>query len=717
MFLRATAAAISMALAACGVDPAGPTAEAGQSPYTLALVGDPDLTLHPGERRNLEVLLAGEDQGPIANARLHFGFQQGEPAGGSLEAEEVATDDSGIAAASFLAGARPAAGPFHVVVTAPGLRAEPVTFRLSVVALRRTLAIVPTPATRVSADEASATTLIGVSSSVGLKVRELDADTGAPIPGDTISFTLPPVANARWSAGVYRTATAQTGAGGKAQVYLVATPAAEGPWQVTAQSIAGGPPVLFNVTVQAAGSCSANAQCAPGQVCTGDPPRCADDGGSSCADPRNPCPPGFACAGGVCEPADVSCDPEAPACGSGRCCDASALVCRDVCPMSCAAGTHCEPADTCGEGSCVPDETVPDVSGIWLTRHDYRIRDALPFTVQETFKALRLMDQTLLGQLTIPGLPGWLQAILNAFVARLLQQYLPGWIQQLIHISDDLATILGNLRSEGAMRLARGADVAHLKGAEVWTSLVFYWLPLCEGEIAGDPGDPPQCARIDVVTSDSGVDETAQCKGEVLPSIQPRLSAFSATVAKRGSAWVLDVGPRQVKLEMGKVLLILVDQLMSVVTAGEYHCIDEATWCAPGSGCIVDCEGLARDVENATDGIVDAGTVQELCGRGVRAVGGIVEEALARAWPITADTLDFSGSATISGIADDGSCDGGAVSGACAARLGKASWDKDLNSSNAAVRDARDGKWTGHFFFRLVERLPGAWEATRPWEY
>jgi len=111
MFLRATAAAISMALAACGGDPAGPTAEAGQSPYTLALVGDPDLTLHPGERRNLEVLLAGEDQGPIANARLHFGFQQGEPAGGSLEAEEVATDDSGIAAASFLAGARPAAGP------------------------------------------------------------------------------------------------------------------------------------------------------------------------------------------------------------------------------------------------------------------------------------------------------------------------------------------------------------------------------------------------------------------------------------------------------------------------------------------------------------------------------------------------------------------------------------------------------------------------------
>ena len=80
-------------------------------------------------------------------------------------------------------------------------------------------------------------------------------------------------------------------------------------------------------------------------------------------------------------------------------------------------------------------------------------------------------------------------------------------------------------------------------------------------------------------------------------------------------------------------------------------------------------------------------------------------------------TLDFSGSATISGIADDWSCDDGAVSGACAARLGKASWDKDLNSASPAVRDARDGKWTGHFFFRLADRLPGAWEATRPWDY
>src|SRR5205814_9152036 len=131
------------------------------------------------------------------------------------------------------------------------------------------------------------------------------------------------------------------------------------------------------------------------------------------------------------------------------------------------------------------------------------------------------------------------------------------------------------------------------------------------------------------------------------------LSPFDATLVKQGSGYVLQVDQRRTRLTMGKVLLILYDQLMGVLTAGEFQCIEEATECAPGMGCIVDCDGLAGDVESATDGIVDAATVQALCGRGMRAVGRVVAQALARAWPIPADTLDFSGSASGSGVADD----------------------------------------------------------------
>ena len=627
MSSRALIASLASLLVACGGETATPTAGPDARRYTLALIGDPAIILHPGEARTLQALLAASEDGPVANARIHFAVLDGNPAGSRLDAGDVLTDEEGVATVRLTAGSAP--GTFHLSVTAAELAAAPVAFTVDVVPLRRILRVVPTPTTSVSADGAHGSTLAGVAGTVALKVHELDADTGAAIEGDTIAFTLPDIANAHWSAGVSRKATVKTGAGGKAQAFLVTSQSAEGPWRVVAGSAAGDAQVTFDVTVR--------------------------------------------CAFGICEP---------PAC-------------RDPCPMSCAPGTHCQPGKVCGEGICVPDEAVPDVTGLWLTRNDFRIHDVLPFSAQEIFRALRLMDQTLLGQLTIPGIPGWLQAIVNAFVARLLQQYLPGWMQQLIHLSDDFATILGNLRSEGVMRLARTTDMTHLGGTEVWTSLVFYWLPLCDGEIAGDPDKPPECARIDVLTRDSGFDETAQCKGEVLPSIDVELSPFNATLVKDGAGYVLQVDQRRARLTMGKVLLILYDQLLGVVTGGEFQCIEEATECAPGMGCIVDCDGLARDVESATDGIVDEGTVQALCGRGMRAVGDAVVQALARAWPISADTLEFSGSASISGVADDWACDEGGGAAGCAARLG-------------------DGRWSGDFFFRLDRKLPGTREATRP---
>src|SRR6267142_1182823 len=300
---------------------------------------------------------------------------------------------------------------------------------------------------------------------------------------------------------------------------------------------------------------------------------------------------------------------------------------RGACGMSGGAGTHCEGGVICGAGSCVPDEVVPDLSGLWLTRHDFNLRETVPPGVREIIVAVRLIDQTLLGKLTIPGLPSWLQDILNTFVSRLLQQYLPEWTQQLIHVSDDLFTVLSHLRSEGRMRLTRNGDATRLQGKEVWTSLVFYWLPLCNGDISGDPGEPPECARIDVVTSDAdGSDETAQCKGELLPSIRVRVSPITARVVNAGQRHALEVDRRQVSLQMDKVILILFDQILA---------------------------------------------------------------------QITGDTLDFSGSAAISGQADDEVCHQGSVPGTCAGRL-------------------EAGQWTGDFFFQLLQRQPGTGAAWRP---
>jgi hypothetical protein len=264
------------------------------------------------------------------------------------------------------------------------------------------------------------------------------------------------------------------------------------------------------------------------------------------------------------------------------------------------------------------------------------------------------------------------------------------------------------------MRLTRNGDVAHLVGEEIWTSLVFYWLPLCNGDISGDPGEPPECARIDVLTTQSGAtDETPLCKGQPLPSISVDARPFTATVVRQGDRYALQIDPRQVKLQMGKVVLIVVDQLIALVSGGEYQCIDEITACPPGGPCLVDCTGLGADIDSATDGVVDSGTVEQLCSGAVRAWGDIWIDALARLWPVSADTLDFSGSATISGRADDWTCDEGGIPDACAARLGNSRWDSDLNSPDPAIRESRDGKWTGNFFFRLIRPLPGAWRGTR----
>src|SRR5207249_5359675 len=127
--------------------------------------------------------------------------------------------------ARLTAGSAP--GAFHLAVTAPELAAAPVALAVEVVPLRRLLRVVPTPTTSVSADGARGSTLAAVAGAVALKVRELDADTGAPIEGDTITFTLPAIANAHWSAGVSRTATVKTGAGGKAQAFLVTSQSEE----------------------------------------------------------------------------------------------------------------------------------------------------------------------------------------------------------------------------------------------------------------------------------------------------------------------------------------------------------------------------------------------------------------------------------------------------------------------------------------------------------
>ncbi len=705
--------AVAAIVSACGGSngqqaPAG--ADAGYGQYVLKLAGNPVQTLHPGEKRTLQVILAQDQIGAVPNADIQFGFQDGDPAKAALDTTALKTDADGAATITLTAGT--ATPNFKLVATAPGFpQAGSVAFSVQVVPVRRLLQIVGSPQIVVAQGGDSARVTLYTSSSIGLKVREIDKDTGSPIAGDTLSFSLPTTSATTFSGASARAATAVTNAGGEATVFAISSANPETNIVVTAQTGSSGAlgSVSFSVNVNASSqgqSCTSSQQCPAGEVCVSG--HCqTETGGSTCGSGTdNPCPFGYVCNNGVCQPPQqLGCDPTNPnSCPSGQYCkcsnpsDPSTCGCIDSCPVQCPQGQVCNPTTH----TCDPTPPAsPDVTGVWYTRHSYDISKALPTAVKDIFLGLRYIDQAIVGKLNLPPWLSWL----NPLISKILKQYIPPWLQTIIRIGDDIGTILSMLRAEGAMRLTPGVDVTHVKGSEVWTSLVFYWLPLCGDNIGGDPAVPPACARFDVATTDSdNPGEPAACKGQSIPTISVQVGPITGAVAGSGTGadpWRVKIDQRQIKLQMGKVVLIVVNELLSLTTP--WHCIDEATDCSNGP-CIVDCPGLGNWVDGWAPGF--GTTVEGICDTVVTAAGQEVSTLL-NTITFNTDALDFNGGAVISKVgADNTVC---SSRSSCAGQLGHADYDYKLQKDTSH----RDGAWSGSFFFKVIKDMPGAWEAER----
>jgi hypothetical protein len=370
--------------------------------------------------------------------------------------------------------------------------------------------------------------------------------------------------------------------------------------------------------------------------------------------------------------------------------------------------------------------SAPDASGLWHVEHVFALEGALPAALSGVFAALRVIDQTLSGAL---GLPPWLQSALDGIVA----QYVPGWVRIAIRIGDTLGSLLSHLRSGGALRLVRadGVDPRRLTGTEVWTGLAFYFLPqCCPGgplggscpALRGDPFEPLACARIDVPTAAfAAAPGFAQCRGQPVPAVQVEARSFQATVSGSGPArdrapWTLSVGPREVGLRMGAVVAAVIDALLGRFTP--WHCIAEATDCAPGAPCIVDCPNLARSLSRLSGGTLGVAGLEQICGGAVALLGRQMSQALERT-SFEADALTFSGHARISGFAGDGAgavapdestCDSRQL---CANQLGSDDFDRQTRADARQHTSARDGSWEGSFFRRTPSHMPGGWEAKR----
>lgn len=613
---RALASVLCFAAVGCGGDPSA--GQDGAGAYRLAAVSETDLVLHPGETRTVRVVLARERVGGVPNALVHFQVQ-GDPGAVTAGPQDATTGEDGMASISVTA--RGQTGSAEVIATAPAFDAPQVTFTVEIVPIRRILQAVGGPGTLVDPGGKTASVILSESGSTPLRVRLVDADTGEPVDGESVTFSVPPEARSTFGSGGAKAARATTNAAGEAQAFLQARGMEPG-FDASAFSPRASNGVSFTVTV------------------LGNPAASCD------------CPGGYVCADGVCEPRGPR------------------------------------------------DPALPDVTGVWHTKHAFDLRASLPAALRDVFGAIRALDQLLSGKL---GLPGWLQAVIDS----LLGQFLPGWFYAVVRVGDDLGTLLSFLRAEGRMRLSPGADAAHLQASEAWTSLVFYWLPLCGEDIEGDPEMPPACARLDVATTSALDSASPRCRNEVLPKVAVRAAPFTAAIEpipdSAPGRFRLAVPRRQVDVEIAKAAVTAVDAALALSTP--WQCIAEATDCRGGLQCIVDCSGIGRWVSDFTDGIVPGGAIENACA-GAVGLAGRAAVGLLGSLKFDSNLLEFGGGASIGGVGDDDSvCHSGS---GCAGQLGNDDFDGDLRHRPAS----RDGSWTGSFFGGPSD-LPGSWEAKR----
>ena len=79
--------ALAATVAACGGNngSAQQGQDAGYGAYVLKLAGNPVQSMHPGEARTLQVVLAQDQIGAVPNADIQFNFQDGDAANAKLD--------------------------------------------------------------------------------------------------------------------------------------------------------------------------------------------------------------------------------------------------------------------------------------------------------------------------------------------------------------------------------------------------------------------------------------------------------------------------------------------------------------------------------------------------------------------------------------------------------------------------------------------------------
>ncbi len=215
-----------------------------------------------------------------------------------------------------------------------------------------------------------------------------------------------------------------------------------------------------------------------------DPSVCLGDGatGGTC-EVTDDCQAPLVCVGGECVgPSDpnLRCDPvEGNFCaGEGEQCVAGVCV---VPPGTCTTTADCPVGYLCTDGQCEPERDGeacadpgpgPELTGTWDVNSNLHLRDGLPGLVDGLLDLSELFRDFIQGDADF-GLPSFIQSILNAVIADIINQNVPNWAQDLVLALAGVSDVLDTMQVQSTMILEGQSCDATYRGSSTWDLLTF----------------------------------------------------------------------------------------------------------------------------------------------------------------------------------------------------------------------------------------------------
>ncbi|MBN2723093.1 MAG: hypothetical protein JXR95_03370 [Deltaproteobacteria bacterium] len=452
---------------------------------------------------------------------LHFEIISG--TGGVLSAEDVLTDESGMASVTFSA---PSEGVYRVSVSGEGVCGRQYT--VNVVTLLVGFE-------ELEANPSSSFTNRKIS--VGVKAfNKVPGEGEMPISGAPVLFEITSsgsgsiLEDTNGNSG--SSLTIDTGVSGSATLFFkTGTEVHQAKIRATLVDMSV-EPITININVQEntnGGACENNIDCPPDApmcedgycieintsgTCTNNDdcisPYICDTVLEKCVPPTNgercnllnsanPCPEPEICVGGYCQDPTDNCETNDD-CPTGWLCNDGECIPDNGGDPDCYT-VPCPDGDVCINGVCVnPDEcdlndSPTRLAGTWNFDSMLHLRDAVGPFLGGILTAAEWLRDIIQGDFQIGGIPSWLMSIINDLLQDLISTYVPQWAQDLIVALGNVSDIVDDMRVLHTVNLVpMGNDEYY--GTQVWDLIEFEY----DGQFVTSP--PEDVLGFEVIPDD-----------------------------------------------------------------------------------------------------------------------------------------------------------------------------------------------------------------------